>query len=162
MTPAKFEQKFSGQSTIAKKVFQFIPLTEHWTATEIASEMRRATRSSPDFHILQGCINSLKDSGLVVETGHGKFRKIEIKEVKEKEMKAPTQVVSIVKAEEKQERKPLEMLGDIAKKVRETAKAMNTMANEIEEAALKYGEEVEKQAASLGKLQQLQQLLKSL
>jgi hypothetical protein len=66
----------SSQTAVAKKVFELVPIQEAWTAQEIQGALQRATRSSMDFRLLGGCLNTLKEAGLVAEPKPGHFERV--------------------------------------------------------------------------------------
>lgn len=155
MTPEKQTLKLGGQSSIAKKVFQFIPIQEAWTHQQIASEMVRVTGAHTDHRILQGCINSLKDSGLVRELQRGRFQRAEVKP-KEEPPKKEEAVIAKPKTENKPEPNgTIEILSGIATKLK-------SLAGELEDAALQIAEDQAGNAESAKKLEQLQALLRGL
>ena len=155
MTPAQHQSRLDGQSSIARKVFQFVPIQEAWTHQQIASEMVRVTGAHTDHRILQGCINSLKDSGLIREPQRGKFQRTEVKP-KEDPQKKEEVVTTKPKTESKPEPKgAIEILSDIAQKMR-------SLATELDDAALQIAEDQSANAERAKKLEQLQALLRGL
>lgn len=155
MTPEKQRQKLAGQSGLAQKVYQHVPIQEAWTGSEIAKAMARASGSQVDGRTLLGCLGCLKDSGLVREVGSLRFQRTTISQPitpKPKEaMPAP----------QKPEVKPaaptsaIDLLAGIAKSMRALAGEIETAALAIEEGQAKADEDVQK-------LRQLQALLKGL
>lgn len=155
MTPEKQRQKLAGQTSLAQKVYQYVPIQEPWTAADIARAMVRASGSQMDGRTLLGCLGCLKDSGLVREVSSSRFQRTAVSQPitpKPKEaMPAP----------QKPEVKPaapasaIDLLAGIAKSMRALAGEIETAAIAIEEGQAKAGEEVQK-------LRQLQALLKGL
>lgn len=43
MTPEKQKQKLAGQTAIAQKVFQAVPIAEAWTVAQISQALHRTT-----------------------------------------------------------------------------------------------------------------------
>lgn len=61
-----------GQSATAKKVYEAIPITEAWSFTQIFAEVNRRGVGI-QYNIFQGCVQNLKEAGLVVEPKVGHF-----------------------------------------------------------------------------------------
>jgi hypothetical protein len=69
----KYEQTLKQQTAIAQKVFAAIPKSEAWTARKIYAELRRLDAKVRDVRLVEGCINTLIESGLVNEHPRGHF-----------------------------------------------------------------------------------------
>lgn len=69
MTPKRQQQLLQGQSSVARKVFDHIPIQDSWPAHRIAGEIERTTRSRLDAKVVSGCLASLVEAGLVRQTG---------------------------------------------------------------------------------------------
>ena len=160
----------AAQSGIAKKVLSAVPIAEAWTIRQIVSEIARCG-SSPDFRIVDGCINSLRDSGLVKEPRHGYFQRVPLKEGKQDMdgVSPPTEkskadmVRSPAPAQSKLESaEPLDRMARAASTLRSMAAQCSSLAVEVEEAALAAEEKVAKARAENDKLRQLRELLLSI
>jgi hypothetical protein len=143
----------SSQTAVAKKVFELVPIQEAWTAQEIQGALQRATRSSMDFRLLGGCLNTLKDAGLVAEPKPGHFERVKLREANTTMGKTFEPLVPLVLTRPKTA--SAEMLTELAGRARQLADDLDAAANAI-------NEESEQNAASLKTLAQLQGLLKSL
>lgn len=155
MTPKQLQSRLDGQSSIAKKVYQFIPIADSWTHQQIASEMVRVTGAHTDHRIMQGCINTLKDSGLVKEPQRGKFQRTEIK-TKEEAPKKEDLVIQKPTAKAPQKKQSaIEILSEISEDMRNVAK-------KLDDAALRIAEQDESNAENLKKLEALQGILRSM
>lgn len=169
MTPSRFQQRIQGQSSIAKKVFQFVPIKEAWDITQIISEMRRATRTNPDPHIVRGCINTLKESGLIDEISKNQFIRIEVKErievppIKEIEIPAqqPKEVMTKPQAEPTK-KSPIELLSGLSTRLSAISQSIKSIADDIDAAAVEIEDGIAANEANVAKLRQLQVLLKGL
>ncbi|MDW3683930.1 hypothetical protein RA280_19710 [Cupriavidus sp. CV2] len=157
MTPGKAEAKLRGQSAIAKKVFEMVPIQEAWSCNQILAALHRVTRSSMDYQIMQGCLVALKAAGLVREPKGGLFQRAEIKEKAEDKMANVTEAgEAAVQASGRGAKKSaIEILSGIASHLR-------MIASDIETAAIVIDEGIAEKDENLGKLKQLQSLLKSL
>ena len=147
MNSARMRAIEEGQTGIAKKVLSSVPIQESWTARQIVSDIARSG-SRPDPHIVEGCLNTLCDSGLVRERLRGYFQRTKPKEEK---------VVSIAatSAQPKEPIDPLTKLGNIASSLR-------AMADEIEDVALAIEERQTATTEEIAKLRQLKALLRDL
>ncbi|MFM0243797.1 hypothetical protein [Paraburkholderia sediminicola] len=121
-----------------------------------------------DFKILQGCINSLKDSALIRETSRGMFQRVEVKEKLEEPMPrtelakstiAPITDRTLATAPTKT---PIEILSEISARVVALNGELKKIASDIETAAIVIEEGMAENEENLGKLKQLQSILKSL
>jgi hypothetical protein len=80
MTPQKFQRTLDGMTTISRKIFEFVPIGESKTASQIVTAMRN-TSTRPDLKTATGCLNSLKDAGLVKEPERGLFVQVVPREI---------------------------------------------------------------------------------
>lgn len=169
MTPAKIAGLLQGQTSMARKLFEFVPIADEWTEFQIANEMRRVTGSAPDLKVARGCLRDLADSGLIRRRGD-QFRRSQAQEKtqqKEAEMPAAKVVTTLqLKPAAKAAPSPIEILGDIAGSIvalsKSVAEQLQQLASRVEEAAIQIEQGQEANAANLQKLKQLQQLLRSL
>lgn len=144
-----------GQTNIARKVLSCVPIQEAWTEQQIVREVARSV-SAPDVHIIAGCINSLRESGLIKEPTRGRFQRVAVKDEPESEpavlRTVPTapapKVVPIVEAD------PLQRFAELSANLRR-------MADDIDESALTMAAAIEQARVSGEKFRQLQALLKS-
>ena len=105
---------------------------------------------------LYGCLNSLKEAGLVVESLRGCFQRVAIKPEKEtviqKTMQPKTPMMPI---KPPAVRAPMLVLSELSARFR-------VLADDMETAALEIDEMFTAKSAGAEKLAQLQQLLKSI
>lgn len=154
VTPEKQQQKLAGQSSVARKVFEHVPISEEWASVQVARELNRATGSVMDMRVLTGCLMTLKEAGLVRLSASGCFRREpvalpSIPSATPAPMKQPNQVAP------SREVSAIDLLAGIAKSLR-------ALATEIETAAIAIEESRAKDDGELQKLRQLQALLKGL
>lgn len=166
MTPKQFKSRFDGQSSIAKKVYQFVPIQEPWSHSQISTEMQRTTGARTDHRIMQGCINTMIESGIVREVEKGKFQRTEIRDREEPQQNTET-FIDTEKAAPmpKQEEKPnsaIEILSDISRRLNEVSSQVKSIASDVETAAIVIEDNVAQKEAGAAKLKQLQELLKGL
>ncbi|QEY62524.1 hypothetical protein FXN65_10720 [Metapseudomonas lalkuanensis] len=165
MTPAKHECLMQGQSGIAKKVYECVPIAESWSSFQVMTAMRNLTGSTPDSRIVSGCLSTLVDSGLVKKIGRDQYQRIPVEQKQKSEepkMSAPAKKQPEVSAAPARKATPLEMLGELAGEIVGMAEHMKRLATRVEDVALAVEQERESNSENLEKLRQLQAILKSL
>lgn len=165
MNESRQQQILAGQSSIAQKVFTLIPIQAAWSNHEIhgAALTAKATGASP--YAIRRALGELKEAGLIREPVGGKFQRDAAtpKTIKEQVVNqvAKQAVVSIKKSEG-----ALDVLaslsGEVVSLADDFSKRMKALASRIEEVALSVEAERETNAAAVGKLKQLQELLKGI
>lgn len=145
------------QSGIARKVLEAVPIQERWTSRAIASEMLRSGHRA-DMKTIEGCLESLRDSGLIREPARGEFQRVLIPPaVEREELAAPEpKAVRFVKVE------PLDRMATLTATLRERASQLLMLADEIDAAAISMEEERAAGTESDKKLRQLQSLLRDI
>lgn len=164
MTPAKQEILMQGQTGIARKVYDCVPIAEPWTSFQVMTAMRNMTGSTPDSRIVSGCLSSLVDSGLIKKTGRDSFQRIPVEpktKTQELKMAEPAKKIE-TPVEPKRSTSPLEMLGELATEIVGMAEHMKRLASRVEDVALAVEQERESSAKSMESYRQLKALLKSL
>lgn len=164
MNASKVEVAEKGLSGIARKVYEVVPVQESWKSHQVVQELSRLG-SKPDFAVVEGCLASLKEKGLVKETQRGFWQKVKPKE----EKAAPA--IKLV-----QDRSPipdpyihqtkdvddLARMASIGKQLRDLAKQIEMVASVVDSVAISVEERIQKSSDEASKLRQLQQLLKSI
>lgn len=172
MSQARFNERYSGMTSIARKVYDAVPMTQAWTAAQVVAELHRVGVSQ-DFRLIGGCLNSLMLGGLIFESERGQFTREPIRPLA---IKSPTPIAPpnqdtmkpiIAKAVAPVTislpvLSPADMLGKIAEKVMRLAVALREIGAEMADAAIDIEAQFEHNEADLAKLKQLQALLKSL
>lgn len=164
MTPAKQDSLMQGQTGIAKKVYECVPIAEAWSSFQVMAAMRNLTGSTPDTRIVSGCLTSLADAGLIKKTGRDSYQRLPVEQkqkAQEKQMAAPAkkteqQVVPTTTTS------PLEMLGELATEIVGMAEHMKRLAARVEDVALAVEQDRESTSKSMEGYRQLKALLKSL
>lgn len=157
ISETKYKERIRNLSSIATKVFSAVPISEPWSMSRIFAEMRRAGGTTRDERIVCGCLNSLKEAGLIEEPEPSIFIRCKVRPSKselvvEPKEKEPTPMPSPIV---KQPRAPLAILSELATRCK-------SLADAIETAALEIDEYVAAKDVDAGKLKQLQALLKGL
>ncbi|MDT4808387.1 hypothetical protein FQZ97_412500 [compost metagenome] len=164
MTPAKQEILMQGQTGIARKVYDCVPIAEPWSSFQVMTAMRNLTGSTPDSRIVSGCLVSLADSGLIKKTGRDQFQRIPVDpktKAKEPQMAEPAKNIKPV-VEAKRAVSPLEMLGELATEIVGMAEHMKNLAARVEDVALAVEQERESSAKSMEQYRQLRALIKTM
>lgn len=165
MNESRQQQILAGQSSIAQKVFTLVPIQAAWSNHEIhgAALTAKATGASP--YAIRRALGELKEAGLIREPVGGKFQRDAAtpKTIKEQ---AVTQVAKQAVVSIKKSEGTLDVLaslsGEVVSLADDFSKRMKALASRIEEVALSVEAERETNAAAVGKLKQLQELLKGI
>lgn len=141
-----------GLTGIAKTILDAVPIAHAWNANQIVSELKRVGRQIEHKAVL-GCLDSLRGQGLIKEPERGLFMRVVLKP---KETKMDIGSVSVLKVPDIQkEQTPLDILASISERLR-------TLADDIDASAIKISEQFDARSGDTKKLQQLQQILKSI
>lgn len=162
MTITRIRILESQQTGIAKKVYGAVPINEPWPSKAIVSELTRQG-SVRDFSIIEGCLNTLKEIGLVREPMPGHFQRAKPKVEKEESM--PTKPLNPVLPLGTSMPKPADPFGQlmaIGTKLRGLSQMFIELACEIDDAALAIEEKSSNVTEELANLRKLKEVLKSL
>lgn len=159
MNHGRMQSIIDGLTGTARKVYDAIPLLDGWDTTQVTAELRRMGHVY-DLQRIQGCLRSLIESGLIVESG-GKYRRVKTKAPEDK----PT--TTKIRSEDvpnptTTNHDPIDELAGIAADLRRRAAALNEMADKIDSAALNVAASIESAKAGESKLKQLAGLLKGI
>ena len=166
MTATRIRILENQQTGVAKKVYGAVPINEAWPSKSIVSELTRQGQIR-DFSIIEGCLNTLKEVGLIKEVSPGHFQRVKPKPIAEKEAEPmstkPLNPVippnSSIKGEPTE---PVDRLAAIGTKLRDLSQTFIDLADDIDEAALAFEEKASGNDEELAKLRQLKNVLKSL
>ncbi|HDR9163629.1 TPA: hypothetical protein QDB28_004033 [Burkholderia vietnamiensis] len=172
MTPAKFKIALDSQSAIARKIFEGVPIQDSWTANKIVTELTRMGGSTRvDFRTAQGCLDSLKDAGLIKEPQRGLFQRVMPRERETISLPASAQAAPSLDPQAREpkititppatdESTPISILGGIASALRTQAAELIQIADKIDTAAIGIEERAEHVESRLSKFRELSALLK--
>lgn len=77
MNHSRYNRLLESQTVAARKVFVVIPTDEAWTTKKIYTKLRQMQdTSSRNMRVVEGCINTLVEAGLVKEHPRGHFTRI--------------------------------------------------------------------------------------
>lgn len=150
ITEARFTELLNTQSVQARKVFDCVPIGEAWPTRQIYSAITRNTRATMEYKVVEGCLDTLKESGLIYEPLRGLFQQVK---PKAKTMQAREVVIA-----EPTDARP----GSTADLLTELAERAHQLSLDLLAARDVLTEEKEANADGLRKLGQLQALLKGL
>lgn len=145
----------SQHSSVAQKVYAAIPIQDEWSVKAVCSELVR-NGFSHDIRTVNGCINSLIASGLVVEKVAGKYQRAPIKQEVEPLSTTKNEATAAKAAP------AIDRLCDLSGKFMHLVSSMKAVADELETVALEVAEQIKRGSEDAEKFKQLQQLLKSI
>lgn len=148
------------QTGVAKKVYGAVPINEAWPSKSIVAELTRQGQVR-DFSIIEGCLNTLKEVGLIKETAPGHFQRVKPKPTVEKEAE-PMTTKTLNPPTKSEPAEPVDRLAAIGTRLRSLSKTFLELADDIDEATLAFEEKASGNDEELAKLRQLKGLLKSL
>lgn len=160
MTATRIRILENQQTGVAKKVYGAVPISEAWPSKSIVAELTRQGQVR-DFPIVEGCLNTLKEVGLIKEVAPGHFQRVKPKPTTEKEAELMAVTPSKPPAGSKPT-EPVDRLAAIGTKLRDLSKTFLELADDIDEATLAFEEKASGNDEELAKLRQLKGLLKSL
>lgn len=160
MTATRIRILENQQTGVAKKVYGAVPINEAWPSKQIVMELSRQGQVR-DFSIIEGCLNSLKDVGLIREVAPGHFQRVKPKPTTEKEAE-PMTTKPLTTPTKNEPTEPVDRLAAIGTKLRGLSQMFLELADDIDEATLAFEEKASGNDEELAKLRQLKGLLKSL
>lgn len=166
MNAAKQQNMLAGQSSLARKVFQVVPIQERWSAHDIFNSLMVAETTGAQFPAVRRGLGELKDAGLIREPVNGHFQRtaITITITPQREQSMSRYTKPAVATTKKPEGSALDTLavlsGEVISFAEEVGQRMKKLAARIEEVALSVEAEREVNAEALDKFKLLQSLLK--
>lgn len=160
MTATRIRILENQQTGVAKKVYGAVPINEAWPSKSIVTELTRQGQVR-DFSIIEGCLNTLKEVGLIREVAPGHFQRVKPKPIAEKEAK-PMSTKPLNPPTKSEPTEPVDRLAAIGTKLRGLSQMFLELADDIDEAALAFEEKSSGNDEELAKLRQLKNVLKSL
>lgn len=191
MKQHKFNAIYNGLSSIQKKVYEAVPISEAWSCTQILDELKRVGHQSERGHILW-CLSQMTTKGLIKEPRQGMFIRVPVDgkaeeladclqdataEVDTKSGNDQTTIASNSTQEytmqndnttastgtaANQSTDPIEKISQLTSQCQAIVAAVQQLASSIETVAIEVQESFSAKDAESQKLKQLQQLLKGL
>ena len=165
LSRARFNVIYNEQSSAAQKVYDAVPIAEHWPTNKIIGEMARLGTSS-NYRVVAGCLNTLLLAGLLREPRRGEFVRAQIKEP-ETHKPAPqieevmTKTVVAIKPEKSVVQSPIDKINALAMRTQDIISELQQLASDLTDAAVDIQADVERNTADALKLKQLHALLAS-
>lgn len=157
MNNARMKSIEAGLSGIAKKVLAVIPVNAAWNSSQIITEIRRTTGSYPDKHVVDGCLEKLWHSGLIVESrAKGFYSRIPHKAdatVSEEQATPPGGNATSTQHQPVANPTTMDRLAQLAADLRELAQDAENIALDIED-------DLQKARAGMAKFLQIKELFK--
>ena len=158
LSAARFEGYYAGLTSMARKVYEAIPIAEVWSVTQVHQEMVRLGFSA-DLTKTSGCLRSLLGTTLIIEKPPGHYRRSAIKP--KKAPMATQAIMTVVSAA------PVSVAAELTPPTpEEILSALSTrcmeFATDIDEASIAIKKYMAAREVDSQKLKQLQALLKGL
>jgi hypothetical protein len=164
MNAAKQQNMLAGQSSLARKVFQVVPIQERWSAHDIFNSLIVSEATGAQFPAVRRGLGELKEAGLIREPVNGHFQRtpVTIKSPREQSMskETPPTVIAINKADASALDTLAVLSGEVISFAEEVGLRMKKLAARIEEVALSVEAERESNAAAIIKARRLQEALR--
>lgn len=157
MTPSKQAALLQGLPNVARKVFEQVPIQDAWEPIQIQTTLRAQARSNIDMHVLRGCLRTLKEAGLIKETSHGRFRRVDTRtpaaNPKDKEPPMAKEQHPVTGQPAPDDHDPIELFATLASELTsladQVAASLKALAGRLEEAALAAEQHRERLAADV-------------
>lgn len=165
LTQSRTAQLLQGQTTLTRKVYDVVPISQRWTQAQVAGELARVGKAAIDSRTLSHCLTTLVEAG-VISRVDGMYmrepcrpdpvrRTILNDSTLETPMSKAQSTVTLVQPSKPIVVNPVDRLGKIAAMLRGAA-------DEVDELALEVQQTLEVNQADLSKLKQLQDIIQSL
>ena len=168
MNAIRYKDLLNQQPAVARKVFDAVPIQDAWPVNKIIGEMIRSGLPRLDLRTADGCLNRLKDAGLVKEPDRGIYQRVvphERETLKLEVCRAsapppppppPCEVAVAVPVDAP----PTVVLGELASSLRSQAAMLNAAADEIDKSAIVFEERIDITERRLSRFRELSALLK--
>lgn len=162
MNLGRYKSIMNGLSSIAKKVYESVPISEEWTIQQIHNEINRKPGATQiDGKTLVGCLNHLVSSGVVREPRTAMFKRTPVADGKTSKSSENDQTNEGASMSAKEKNNESTDLGPLDRIARITSK-LRELADEIDDELLRIEKEMNDDAQKYKKLNQLHELLKSI
>lgn len=163
MNESRQQQMLAGQSSIAQKVFGYVPIQTSWSVPAIHAAVQAAKTTGAAAPAIRRALGELKDAGLIREPIAGKFQRAAATPKPKKEQ-VVTQVAKQTVVSIKKPEGALDVLaalsGEVVSLSDEFSKRLKALAGRIEEVALSVEAERESNAEAIVKARRLQEALR--
>ena len=160
-TEAQINRILDTQTSIARHVYEAVPIGSQWATNQIWGEMKRLNHNI-DMRRLEGCLSTLVGSKLIKERPKGFYQRVPVRQTVTLKVGSPE--AHQIKTEEKpmaekQAREPVTIMAEITAEMNGLVKDMTELAERFEIAALEMQESIEKSTAEDQELVELKRLL---
>ena len=170
MKPSKYDRLASQQTSIARKVLEATPLQEPWRPNQILAEMHRlGYGTSTTMAVVNGCLGSLKASGLVREPAPNCWIRVQPRDTTHVDVDEASDpdhfdphTPEVQEENIMSKQTTMERMAALATQARSMAEQMRALACHIEDTALEAEAEVQRAKDELVKFEQMKSLLASL
>lgn len=140
MNQDRTERLLQGQTEIARKVFEVVPIGQAWTPLQIKTELERLGLSTATLHVVRGCLRELCSSNLISEPTREMYRRRAvrnrtiIKSVEEPTVQATPAPAAPKPAPADEAKNPgaLERIASLSSELAGIADELNTRARRLE------------------------------
>lgn len=176
MNEQRQQRLLENHTALAKKVFEYVPIQEAWTAAAINTALRTYSTTSASHVAVRACIGDMKDQGLVREVRSGYFQRTPISKKLEQLQLKPTENLPVQNEEKKPKVQPplstldqlsalsddvTAMSAEVVSFAAEITERMKKLSGRIEEVALQVEAEREVNEEAANKLRTLQSIFLS-
>lgn len=148
-----------GLTSTARKVYEVVPIADAWSSLQVSAELKRIG-TPHELRIIQGCLKSLSEQGLVQRLGVDSFQRAKSRAPSEKKESVMPTTLKLT---------PIDTFAAVADRMRDAAKDMRLQAATLEEqasaletAALQATVGTDAERAEMEKLRALKEALKNL
>lgn len=159
MQQGKQQSALRGQTSLAKKVYEAVPIEDYWQPEQIHNELIREGKNISRSAVI-ACLHTLAEAKLIRQKGT-QFQRAAVK----------SSTIKVVNVKESEEQKtysikpassPTDKLAIFSNKIRAQAATLNLLADEIDDAVLEVEGLMQATGARNEKVLQLQALLAEL
>lgn len=163
MTPLRQQSILRGMPTQAQKVFEFVPIAEVWADTRILGEMTKSTRSSIERRVVDGCLDRLRDVGLIREVGRREYQRVRVALSKDDEatdvVPIPVATIAVPADATAAPASAIDLIASISNRLSSVAGEIRQIVSDLETAALQIEEQRTANGREVEELRQLKALL---
>lgn len=171
MKLSRFQGIYNGMNSLAKKVYDAVPIENAWSMHKIVRELQRM-KTPMEVSQVQGCLKYMLSMGIIKKDGEGDYIRTELKIANNNEPdeyvneEPPTKELIQMATEPNKapstENDVFNLLASLAQRAQDISDQADHLKEDIEKAALTVQTEFDKNSAELGKLRQLKALLAGL
>jgi len=166
MSETRLMKLLEGQSSIANKIFQFVPIQEAWDAQDIHRAALASEATTVSIHAIRRALGELSDAGAIREPAAGLFQRDAVIPKARKEPAMPTPAKQLKPGMDQATTGTLDVLASLSAEVvtlsNDFGARLKGLAKRIDDVALTVEAEREANSEAATKLLQLQTLLKGL